>query len=96
MLTALKALHVAGALDGVTITIALTGDEELPVNPLELSRRDLIEAARIHNAFHDEIRSEQYLTFYAGIILGGTRADFDPVYSNGEAFGNWKVNLLRL
>lgn len=46
ILYALKALHEAGALDGTTITVALTGDEESPGRPLEISRRHLVEAGR--------------------------------------------------
>lgn len=43
---ALRALHDAGVLEGATITVVLTGDEESPGLPLSESRRDLIEAAR--------------------------------------------------
>jgi glutamate carboxypeptidase len=46
ILYALKALADAGALEGTTITVAFTGDEEAPGRPLEVARRDLIEAAR--------------------------------------------------
>jgi glutamate carboxypeptidase len=43
---ALKALASVGALDGTTITVAFTGDEENPGQPLSVSRRDLVAAAR--------------------------------------------------
>jgi glutamate carboxypeptidase len=43
---ALKALAEAGLLDGSQITVAFTGDEESPGEPLAVSRRDLIEAGR--------------------------------------------------
>jgi glutamate carboxypeptidase len=46
ILYALKALHAAGALEGTTITVAMTGDEEAPGRPLEIARRDLIQAGR--------------------------------------------------
>jgi glutamate carboxypeptidase len=46
LLYALKALHSVGALDGAQIIVALTGDEESVGMPLEISRRDLIEAAK--------------------------------------------------
>jgi glutamate carboxypeptidase len=46
MLHALKALHAAGALDGRSITIVLTGDEENSGDPQSESRRHLIEAAK--------------------------------------------------
>ena len=44
MWSALEALHSAGALEGMTITVVMTGDEESPGRPLEESRRALIEA----------------------------------------------------
>ncbi|OGU01538.1 MAG: hypothetical protein A2085_10710 [Gemmatimonadetes bacterium GWC2_71_10] len=46
ILYALKALQAAGALDNLTITVVITGDEELPGRPLETARAALIEAAR--------------------------------------------------
>ena len=45
LLYALKALDSIGALDGTRLTIAFTGDEEAPGEPLEVDRHDLIEAA---------------------------------------------------
>ena len=47
MLYALKALDQLGLLDNSHITIALTGDEESTGKPLSISRKDLIEAAKI-------------------------------------------------
>jgi glutamate carboxypeptidase len=41
---ALKALHAAGALENTSIIVAFTGDEEMPGEPIEISRRDLREA----------------------------------------------------
>jgi glutamate carboxypeptidase len=46
ILHALRALHEAGELEGATVTVVLTGDEESPGRPLEVSRRDLLDAAR--------------------------------------------------
>ena len=46
VLYALKALHENGLLDGSQITVAFTGDEESPGKPLELARRDLVEAGQ--------------------------------------------------
>lgn len=45
ILYALKALHQAQALDGVTVTVVLTGDEEDSGKPTSISRKPLIEAA---------------------------------------------------
>lgn len=46
MLEALRALRAVGALDRMTITIFLAGDEEKPGRPLAESRRALVTAAR--------------------------------------------------
>ncbi len=46
ILYALKALQAVGALDDASITVFLTGDEEDTGDPLNLSRRDLLDAAR--------------------------------------------------
>jgi glutamate carboxypeptidase len=46
LLYALKALHAAGALKDTRITVMLTGDEETAGRPLEISRRDMVAAAK--------------------------------------------------
>ena len=149
-LYALKALRDAGLLDGAQIRVVFTGDEEKPGSPLEIARRDLIEAgqwadvalgfesgirddeaewatiarrgyadwrltvsgrqahssqvfsdevgagaifetARILSDFYDEVRGEEYLTFNAGAILGGTEVDFDFEEARGTVFGKTNV-----
>jgi glutamate carboxypeptidase len=45
-LHAIRALQQADALDGATITVFFTGDEELPGEPLAEARRALIDAAK--------------------------------------------------
>ncbi|MDQ6893849.1 MAG: M20/M25/M40 family metallo-hydrolase [Acidobacteriota bacterium] len=45
ILFALKALHGAGALEGATVRVILTGDEENPSLPADVSRRELSLAA---------------------------------------------------
>ena len=60
---ALKALQHIGALDGIPITVAYTGDEEKSGRPLSISRRDLIEAGKwadIALGFEGAITSEGY------------------------------------
>ncbi|MGH8854137.1 MAG: M20/M25/M40 family metallo-hydrolase [Telluria sp.] len=47
VIAALRALHRAGALDGATITVVFTGDEEEAGHPREISRRDLVELAKL-------------------------------------------------
>jgi glutamate carboxypeptidase len=148
MLFALKALHETGALDGASITVAYTGDEEMPGHPLSASRSDLIEAgraadialgfeggvgspntatiarrgssgwkltvegvrahssgifddaygagavfetARILNAFYEDVRGEEYLTFNPGVVLGGTDVVYDQANTRGTAFGKTNV-----
>ena len=46
MLLALRALRTAGLLDGMQVTVVMTGDEELPAPPLSVARAALIDAAR--------------------------------------------------
>ena len=46
LLYALKALHNQGVLDDAQIIVALHGDEESAGKPVEISRRDIIEAAK--------------------------------------------------
>ncbi|MDP6561111.1 MAG: M20/M25/M40 family metallo-hydrolase, partial [Candidatus Binatia bacterium] len=51
----------------------------------------IYEVSRILNAFHEELRGDQYLTFSPGIILGGTTSEYDVVQSRGTAFGKTNV-----
>ena len=51
----------------------------------------IFEAARILNAFHETVRGPEYLTFNAGVILGGTQVDYEPAVSRGTAFGKTNV-----
>jgi glutamate carboxypeptidase len=43
---ALAALKTVGALDGISLTVVMTGDEEHPGEPLAVARRALIEASK--------------------------------------------------
>jgi glutamate carboxypeptidase len=149
LLTALGALHEAGLLDALSLSVVLTGDEEKCGEPISLARRDLLaaaeradaaigfedgagdprtaviarrgatrwelrtrgrpahssqifreengagaifEAARILDAFHEELAGEEYLTFNPGVILGGSSVDFDPDRTRGQAAG--KINVI--
>ena len=51
----------------------------------------IFEAARILDAFYDSVRGEQYLTFNAGTIQGGTDVDYDPQQNRGATFGKNNV-----
>lgn len=57
MISALRALHAAGTLDGAQVIVVMTGDEESAGSPLDLARKDLIDAAR---------RSDLALAFEGG------------------------------
>src|SRR6266545_4754261 len=43
MVEALRALHAVGALDGTSIAVILTGDEERTGSPVEVARRDMVD-----------------------------------------------------
>lgn len=58
ILLALQALHAAGELDDLDLIVALLGDEEETGDPLTISRRELVEAAR---------RSDAALGFEGGV-----------------------------
>jgi len=49
VIAALKALQQQGLLDGVTITVYFTGDEENAGDPRSVSRGDFIERAKLHD-----------------------------------------------
>jgi len=51
----------------------------------------IFEAARILNAFYDEVRGEEQLTFNAGTIQGGTDVDYDGQQNRGRTFGKTNV-----
>jgi glutamate carboxypeptidase len=52
----------------------------------------IFEAARILDAFYDEVRGEEYLTFNAGTIQGGTDVVYDAQQNRGTTFG--KTNII--
>lgn len=152
VLYALKALDAAGVLDDVHITVAFTGDEEKPGQPISVSRGALIEAAqqsdvalgfetasgmdyatiarrgssgwtlrvqgrqahssgifsgstgsgavfeaaRILDAFHEDVRGEEFLSFNPGILLGGTEVTYDAGDGRGTASGKTNVVAQRV
>lgn len=51
----------------------------------------IFEAARILNAFYDEVRGDEYLTFNAGTIQGGTDVEYDSQQNRGRTFGKTNV-----
>ena len=51
----------------------------------------IFEAARILNAFYDEVRGEEHLTFNAATIQGGTDVAYDDQQNRGRTFGKTNV-----
>lgn len=51
----------------------------------------IFETSRILHQFYTEVKGEEYLTFNPGVILGGTKVDFDAVMTQGTAFGKSNV-----
>jgi len=80
ILSALKALKSAGALEGATITVFITGDEEAPGEPTGISRKEFIEAGK---------NSDAVLSFEAGISEKG------KVYASTARRGgtSWELHV---
>ena len=51
----------------------------------------VFEMSRILNAFYNEVRGEEFLSFNPGILLGGTFIDVDKLTGKGSAFGKTNV-----
>ncbi len=51
----------------------------------------IFEAARILNAFYEEVRGEEHLSFNAGTIQGGTDVEYDGQVNRGTTFGKRNV-----
>jgi glutamate carboxypeptidase len=62
MLAALRAMQEAGALNSTEIRVVLSGDEERTGSPIELARRDMIDAAK---------QSDVALEFEPSVRLNG-------------------------
>jgi glutamate carboxypeptidase len=52
----------------------------------------IFEAARILNGFDEKVRGEEYLTFNAGTIQGGTEVNYEFEQTRGTTFG--KTNII--
>ena len=57
----------------------------------ELGYGAIFEAARIVNAFREELVGEEYLSFNPGTSVGGTDIAYDPVTARGTTFGKTNV-----
>jgi glutamate carboxypeptidase len=67
-----------------------------PAHSSQIFREDIgygavFEAARILDAFREQLSSEPLLTFNPGAIVGGTTVEYDPVQARGTAFGKTNV-----
>jgi glutamate carboxypeptidase len=81
MLAALRAMKEAGALDHAQITVVLSGDEERHGNPVSISRRDMIEAAK---------RSDVAFEFEpSGRFDGGK----DSISVGRRSAGTWQLEV---
>jgi len=80
ILSALKALRSAGALDGARISVFITGDEESPGQPTEISRKEFIEAGK---------NSDAALSFEAGITEQGK--DYASTARRGAT--SWELHV---
>lgn len=146
----LGALREIGVLERTPLVVAFTGDEESAGDPIDVARKDLVdagkwadvslgfesavykdgrdwatisrrsssswmlevtgqqahssgifsedvgagaifEASRILSRFYNDVRGEQYLTFNAGNIQGGTTVDYDSEQTRGSTFGKTNV-----
>ncbi len=74
-------------------TLTVTGRQSHSSNIFneETGAGAIFEAARILDAFYDEVRGEEHLTFNAGNIQGGTEVSYDSAASRGSVFGKSNV-----
>lgn len=78
MLSALKAMMDAGALENADIKLVLSGDEERTGQPLALARRDMIDAAK---------HSDVSLEFETAVRIDGV--DYGSLARRGST--SWKI-----
>lgn len=67
-----------------------------PAHSSQVFRDDIgagavFEVSRILTAFYEELRSEEFLTFNPGRIIGGTTVNHDNGSSSGDVFGKTNV-----
>jgi glutamate carboxypeptidase len=76
---------------GWTLDVAATRGHSSVIFSEKYGSGAIFEAARILDRFYEELRGEEYLTFGAGLILGGTDVSYDAEHDRGEAFGKTNV-----
>jgi glutamate carboxypeptidase len=94
ILYALKALQRAGVLRDLNLTIVFSGDEEHPGDPLSVTRRDLIDAARRNDvalAFEGGNRGDVTVARRGSsswhVTATGRQAHSAGVFGRGVGFG---------
>jgi glutamate carboxypeptidase len=95
ILSALKALRSAGALDGARITVFITGDEEAPGEPIEISRKELIEAGKNSDAVlsYEASISEQGKDYASTARRGGTSWELRVHAKTGHSGGIFSASM---
>lgn len=76
---------------GWTLTVTGTPAHSSQVFREDIGAGAIYEASRILNSFYEELRSEEFLTFNPGRIMGGTTVSHDDGSSSGEVFGKTNV-----
>ncbi len=76
---------------GWTLTVTGTPAHSSQVFREDIGAGAIFELSRILNAFYEELRSEEFLTFNPGRIIGGTTVTHDDGSSSGTTFGKSNV-----
>lgn len=76
---------------GWTLTVTGQPAHSSQIFTPDIGAGAIYEAARTLYQFYDQLAGEQYLTFNPGVVLGGTRVDFDATQARGTAFGKTNV-----
>jgi glutamate carboxypeptidase len=95
ILSALKALRSAGALNGARITVFITGDEEAPGEPIEISRKELVEAGKNSDAVlsYEAGISEQGKDYASTARRGGTSWELRVHAKTGHSGGIFSASM---
>ena len=76
---------------GWTLTVKGTPAHSSQIFRDDIGAGAIYEASRILTRFYEELRSEEFLTFNPGRILGGTSLELDDLNNKGTAFGKSNV-----
>ena len=94
ILFALKSLQASGALDGLNVTLVITGDEEMVGEPRPLARQALLDAARRNDvalAFEGGNRSDATVARRGAsgwhLTATGRQAHSAGVFGSGAGYG---------